>query len=206
MQLWCPPALNTNPPAGNDTDHKIHLCMVNAGPPSSGFLCTRRCCCCSRCRHSFCCWQWWRCCLTLSKPWERCSAAASHAASPALLPCKVPLPPGWGQEQLRDLAECLKQFKTSMLGKNKYTYKIPQLQRRSHSSLLSCLSRDRLSVWWRGWKKKSEGKEWTKKMTPEFKTQKKSKLLVPSSSYIVFPPRKTKGLEKKVLSTRAIFC
>lgn len=204
MHLWCPSALNTSPPAGNDTDHKIHLCVVNAGPPSSGFLCTRCCCCCSRCRHSFCCWQWWRCCLTLSKPWERCSAAASHAASPALLPCKVPLPPGWGREQLHDLAECLKQFKTSMLGKNKY--KKPQLQRRSHSSLLSCLSRDRLSVWWgigkRRARVRSEQRKWLLSSRLRRNLSCSYHLLLTLS----FLPEKQKDCKKKVLSTRAIFC
>lgn len=30
LQLWCP-ALNSSPPARSDTDHKIHLCVVNAG-------------------------------------------------------------------------------------------------------------------------------------------------------------------------------
>lgn len=152
LQLWCP-ALNINPPAGNDTDHKIHLCVVNAEPPSSGFRCTRRCLCrCPRCRHSFCCWQWWRCCPTVSGPWEHCSAhcqpclAALQGASAASL--------GW--EQLHDLAECLKQFKINVPGKNKYTCRRLQLQRYSHFSLLSCLSSDRLSVGW-GVEKEEQG-------------------------------------------------
>lgn len=161
LQLWCPSALNTNPPAGNDMDHKTHLCMVNAGPPSSGVLCTRCCLCvCPRCRQSFGCWQHWRCCPTVSEPCEHCSAAASCAASPAWLPCQVPLPPAWGSVQLHDLAECLKQFKISMLGKKKIntlTKERPQLQRHSHCSLLSCLSTNRLSV---GWEVEEEEQGW----------------------------------------------
>lgn len=121
LHLWCPSALNTNPPAGKDTDHKI------SAPPSS-----REC---------------WTSLFTISvhtmlplslshvqtqllllaavemlSQWvspacEHCSAAASHPASPAWLPCKVPLPPAWGLDHLHDLAECLKQFKINLLGK-----------------------------------------------------------------------------------------
>lgn len=55
---------------------------------------------------------------------------------------------GW--EQLHDFAECLKQLKIYMLGKKINPLTKDQLQRHFHSSLLSCLSMDRLSVWGEG--------------------------------------------------------
>lgn len=142
---FCP---QHQPSSGNDTDHEIHLCVVSAGPPSSGVLCTRRCLChCPSRSRSFCCWQQWRCCPTVSEPCAllccsltRCQP--SLAALPGAPAARL------GSELLHDLAECLKPFKINTLGKNKYTCKRLQLQRHSHSSLLSCLSTDRLSLGW----------------------------------------------------------
>lgn len=138
QQLCCPSVLSTNPPPGSDTDHEMHLGAVNIGFPSSGISVQML-------LH-----------LPLSQMWTQLSLlavmgvgdalGAVQVAGLALLPFQVPLP--WDWEQLRGFAERLKQLKINTLGeKNKYTSKRPQLERPSPSSLLSCLSTDRLSVW-----------------------------------------------------------